>query len=34
MSPDLNPIENVLGLLKKNISKLSPKSADELEGFT
>ncbi len=32
-SPDLNPIENVWSLLKKNVSKHSLKSAEELDRF-
>ncbi len=32
-SPDLKPIENVWILLKKNVSKRSPKSMDKLVMF-
>jgi hypothetical protein len=31
--PDLNPVENVWGLLNKNVSKRSPKPMEELERF-
>jgi len=30
-SPDLNPIENCWGIMKKEIGKLRPKNRDELE---
>ena len=32
-SPDLNPIENIWSLLKRNVRKRLPKNVDELQIF-
>jgi transposase len=32
-SPDLNPIENLWGIVKRNVEKRMPKNLDELEQF-
>lgn len=32
-SPDLNPIENLWGLVKRNVEKRKPKNLDDLEKF-
>jgi len=32
-SPDLNPIENIWAILKRNVRKRLPKNVDELENF-
>jgi len=32
-SPDLNPIENLWAIVKRNVEKRMPKNSDELEHF-
>lgn len=32
-SPDLNPIENLWGLVKRNVEKKKPRNLDDLEEF-
>jgi transposase len=32
-SPDLNPIENIWGILKEGVRKRNPQTKDELERF-